>query len=119
MYDENTTCQQAVETWDKGDAIWSVEMGGMGPGYEQTIQVLIVELVRDNMDKPLPETDDAWSDWGDATIGRITQTCGGFSGAQVGAARSVAAKMIKMGYGKALLNMKSIDPDRLTQISNF
>lgn len=40
--------------WDAGEAIWSVQLGGIGPGYEQTIQVLIMELLRDNLTRPLP-----------------------------------------------------------------
>jgi hypothetical protein len=37
---------EVVAAWDAGRVIWTVEMGGLGPGYEQTIQTLVVELLR-------------------------------------------------------------------------
>ena len=40
------TVKDLLDTWDSGSTIWSVEMGGIGPGYEQAIQVLMVELCR-------------------------------------------------------------------------
>ena len=43
-------------------------MGGLGPGYEQAIQVLAIEIVRDNLDSPLPKGVTAW---GDSTVRRI------------------------------------------------
>ncbi len=33
IYPENA--KEAVEIWDKGGTLWSIEMGGLGPGYEQ------------------------------------------------------------------------------------
>lgn len=35
-----------VSRWDAGKTIWSISMGGIGPGYEQAIQVAAVEMVR-------------------------------------------------------------------------
>lgn len=35
-----------VKRWDEGRSIWTIEMGGLGPGYEQCIQITAVELVR-------------------------------------------------------------------------
>ena len=26
---------EQLRRWDAGDSIWTVEMGGLGPGYEQ------------------------------------------------------------------------------------
>ena len=103
-YDDLTTVQDALAMWDRGEPIWSVEMGGIGPGYEQAIQVLIVEIMRDELDKPLPEPGAA-NGWADATISRLDKEFG-FSGAQVGAARSVAYQFLRYGYGKHLGNAK-------------
>jgi hypothetical protein len=30
-------CRELLEKLDKGEPIWTLEMGGMGPGYEQCI----------------------------------------------------------------------------------
>jgi hypothetical protein len=115
MYDEQTTVAEAVTAWDKGESVWSVEMGGIGPGYEQAIQVLIFALLREFDGKPLP-AEGEWKGWGDAVVHRLNDTCR-FSGAQVGAAKNVAARMLKLGYGPALLDMKGHDADRLIQVS--
>lgn len=119
IYTETTTVDDALACWDKGESIWSVEMGGLGPGYEQAIQVLIVELLRDQKEKPLPADGDrdAWWKWGDETVSRLDTSCGGFSGAQVGVAKHVAARMLRMGYGAALVDAKQQIPDRIIQIS--
>lgn len=81
------TARELVSQWDSGETIWSIEMGGLGPGYEQAIQILAVEITRDNLDKQVPNP--APSDWGHDTCDRIdkplpdgTYSCGGFSGAR-------------------------------------
>lgn len=91
-----------LKRWDAGETLWSIEMGGLGPGYEQAIQVLFVEIVRDNASNPLPSVHDRA--WGDATVSRIDYrlpdggfAMGGFSGAQVGAAKQMAYRLIMEG----------------------
>jgi hypothetical protein len=86
------TAHEQVARWDEGRTIWSIEMGGLGPGYEQAIQVLAVEITRDNLDKELPGEEN-YRDWGDDTVHRIDKQCGGFSGAQVGAAKQIAYRL--------------------------
>ena len=109
------TAKDALARWDKGESVFSIEMGGLGPSYEQAIQILIFELIRDNAEKPLPEPKSADAEtWGDATVSRIDEDCGGFSGAQVGAARSVAYRAIRDGWEKML---ESAPQDRRIQVS--
>lgn len=116
---EGASIPDVLAAWDRGETIWSVEMGGLGPGYEQAIQVLIVELLRDCYGKPLPEPGTPASDsWGDDTVKRIDSQCLGFSGAQVGVAKSVAYKMLLNGYHETLESMREHDADRLIQVSN-
>ena len=105
LYAKNA--REQLRRWDAGDSIWSIEMGGLGPGYEQAIQVLAIEIVRDEIDKPLP-TDNP-QEWGDATVSRIdyqlpdgSYSCGGFSGAQVGAAKQLAYHWLRDGPAKSL-----------------
>jgi hypothetical protein len=115
MYDETTTIADVLKAWDAGDSIWSVEMGGMGPGYEQCIQVLAVEIMREKDGTPLPEKD-GWDHWGDEVVHRLDKTFG-FSGAQVGAAKNIASVYLKQGYAKGL---GMVDADRRIQVrKNF
>lgn len=45
------TAQSWLARWDRGDVVWSIEMGGLGPGYEQAIQVAMAEILRHLIDK--------------------------------------------------------------------
>ncbi len=110
--------REQLRRWDAGETIWTIEMGGMGPGYEQAIQVLAIEIVRDNLDTPVPEKPP--QDWGYSTVERIDRklpdgsySCGGFS---VGAARQLAYRWLTIG--PAALQAKS-DKDRHIQASNI
>jgi len=35
-----------LKRWDEGQSVWSIEMGGFGPGYEQAIQITMAEILR-------------------------------------------------------------------------
>jgi hypothetical protein len=35
-----------LDRWDRGDACWTIEMGGLGPGYEQCIHITAAEVLR-------------------------------------------------------------------------
>jgi hypothetical protein len=113
---KDTTIAQHVAAWDSGESVQGIEMGGIGPGYEQAIQVLIIELLRDNHGKELPKPDDA-DEWGDDTVRRIDKQCLGFSGAQVGAAKSVAYKMLRDGVFNTIESMRLNDDDRILHVS--
>lgn len=98
------TVEELLSAWDRGEPIWSITMGGLGPGYEQAIQILAVEIVRDHIGKPLPLKKDAREIWGDATIKRVdgrkpdgTYGLGGLSGWQEGAAKTLAWFWLKEG----------------------
>lgn len=116
-WEETSTCEEVVAAWDAGENVWLVEMGGCGPGYEQTIQVCVIELLRDNLGKKVP-IEGGWDKWGDDTIHRLNPTCH-FSGAQAGAAKHAASQMLVKGYGKALAEMKLEDDTRLILCSSF
>lgn len=115
------TAAEQLRRWDAGETIWTIEMGGLGPGYEQAIQVLAIEIVRDNLNRPLPE-ENSWNTWADSTISRIdrrlpdgTYDCGGFSGAQEGAAKQLAYRWLKDGPAKVHTTSPK---DRTIQCSN-
>ena len=35
-----------LKRWDEGRGVWSIEMGGLGPGYEQCIHITAAEILR-------------------------------------------------------------------------
>lgn len=122
-FEPASDAREQLRRWDKGDSIWSIEMGGLGPGYEQALQILAIEIVRDYLDKPLP-TKETWSAFGDDTANRIDRklpngsySCGGFSGAQVGAAKNLAFHWLKDGPAEVL--RQCADRERHIQVSNF
>jgi hypothetical protein len=41
-----TSIEEALAAWDRGDEVETVEMGGMGDGYEMAIQCVAFELLR-------------------------------------------------------------------------
>lgn len=102
-----------LRRWDEGKTVWSIEMGGLGPGYEQAIQVTIAEILRHLLAKKYDS-----SKWGDekawqkdvesirnasfenTMIGKL-----GLSGAQHGAALTVAARLYRDGPRKVLNSM--------------
>lgn len=108
------TALDALARWDRGDSVFTVEMGGLSPGYEQAIHILVFELIRDNGNLPIPNGDKEWRSWGDATVKRIDEAIGGFSGAQVGAAKTLAFRAIRDGWEKML---ESAPKERQIQVS--
>jgi len=117
------TVAELLLAWDSGECIPSISLGGFGPGYEQAIQVLAVEIVRDNIGKPLPQDDKGWHGWGDSTVSRIDYklpngkwSMGGFSGAQVGAAKQLAYRWLNIGPDAV---REAVPTDRWILVSNF
>lgn len=60
-------CADLLRRWDAGESVFSVSMGGIGPGYEQAIQVLGMEVLR-----WLVEHEPDAEEWGDAAAWRAT-----------------------------------------------
>lgn len=97
--------QEWVDRWDNGDSIWSIEMGGFGPGYEQAIQITVVETVRwlilRDYNKEEWSNPEVWKKDRD-DIERVMSDNPiivrlGLSGAQWGAALQLACKMYMLG----------------------
>ena len=113
------TAKDALERWDKGENVFSIEMGGIGPAYEQAIQILVFEIIRDNLETQFPDpatpvANEWYRTFADATVSRIDEKMGGYSGAMVGAARQVAYRALRDGWGEMV---KSIPEGRLIQVS--
>lgn len=119
------TAAEWLARWDSGISVFTVEMGGLGPGYEQAIQVCVAEIIRDNIDKPLPEG--KFGDWGDASIYRADAKdpetgkykLGGLSGAQAGAAKGLAYRYLRKGPARCFQEITEVDASRMIQVSNF
>lgn len=94
LSNEIKTVEQLLNAWDKGETIWSVELGGLGPGYEQAIQVCAVEIARKLKDyKPTGTTEDINHDVDsivDKVVHEVDEDIGGMSGAMVGQAKWLA-----------------------------
>ncbi len=110
------TAREALERWDAGEPVFTAEMGGLGPGYEQCIHIAAFEVIRDHLDTELPEKgSDDWRGWGDESIRRASEEFNlGMSGAQAGAARNIAARTLVHGWAAAL---NELPKDRLIQVS--
>ena len=94
-----------LDRWDNGKSVWTIEMGGLGPGYEQAIHVACAEVVRVLLEKKydvsLWEDDRVWK-LNRAEIEKTshenpTITKLGLSGAQWGAALSLALQFYRRG----------------------
>lgn len=114
-----------LKRWDEGKSVWSIEMGGIGPGYEQAIQITAVELVRFCVEKQYDsnswDEDEVWKkdikEIQDASYNNETIKKLGLSGAQAGAATQLAIKLYK--YGPIGVMSQDAVKDRHIQISKY
>ena len=89
--------------WDAGTSVHTIEMGGLGPGYEQALQVAMFEILREMLDREpdhsLWDDKDVWKafreDLSKAVMPRVNHL--GLSGAQWGAAVSLASAFYMRG----------------------
>lgn len=79
---------ELLSRWDEGRGVWSVSIGGFGPGYEQAIQVAAFEVLRHLLDGgDIEKADDVLP---------ILEPLG-LSGMQWGAARHLANSFYTKG----------------------
>ena len=119
------TIDAALKQWDDGDVVWTIEMGGLGPGYEQAIQVGVIELCRRIKDLELPDSSEEdengrnkLNEFLDAHLHKVcrdVETLDGLSGAQAGAIKNLAYNYYTYGWRDTLLK---VDRERRTMISN-
>ena len=109
--------------WDRGETVWSVEMGGFGPGYEQCIQIAAAEILRvllvNGYDAALWVEKEEWKRVRaeiDAAVFAVPSVSAlGLSGAQFGAAMNLATIIYRRGPREALTD--DAVKDRLIQVS--
>ncbi len=115
MHDD-LTAREMVEKWDSGETLFTIEMGGLGPGYEQAIHICVFDIMRELLDTPLPEDekelDKLFNDVADKVcVGK------GYSGAQVGQARNLAYRYLSKGSKATLDSLPEEMRDRIIQVS--
>jgi hypothetical protein len=117
-----TDASDWLKRWDDEKIVWSIKMGGLGPGYEQCIQITVAEILRHML--TLKYDASKWND--DATIKqdcvaiemavlkdrRIKKL--GLSGWQLGSAMNLATRLYRDGPRKVLGNDRV--RDRLIQV---
>lgn len=107
-----------LRKWDAGDTVHTIEMGGLGPGYEQALQIAMFEILRfllaEKPDPSLWEDSDIWREWRDKLYDLETLKGLGLSGAQAGAALSLATGLYMRGPRTCL---KEVLDSRHTMVS--
>lgn len=112
-----------LKRWDEGRGVWSIEMGGLGPGYEQCIQITAAEVLRRMLSQKYDHS--RWSDadqwkhdrdeiekWSFDNE-RVKEL--GLSGAQWGAAMNLAIHLYRDGPRKIFTDERV--KDRKIQVS--
>lgn len=103
--DLDISLDEAIKRWNEGDQVWSVAMGGIGPGYEQVIQILVFEFIARWDKKPILITEDFKNHCSKVTSD-LDEKLQGPTGAQHGAAFQLAYQFIHQGYGEVLQTVK-------------
>lgn len=112
-----------LKRWDSGRSVWTIEMGGLGPGYEQCIHITCAEILRVMLDRNFDHARwsdrDAWKvdreDIDKAVMALPLIDKLGLSGAQWGAAISVASHLYMHGP-RSVMNDDRVK-DRKIQVS--
>lgn len=110
-----------LRKWDAGETVHTIEMGGLGPGYEQALQIAAMEMLRywvtEKPDHDFWKDEGVWKRDRDAMDKAVTPKLGplGLSGAQFGAAVTLSSSLYMRGPRQCL---SEVPKDRHTMISN-
>lgn len=112
-----------LKRWDEGHTVWSISMGGLGPGYEQAIQISVAEILRHLLERKYDAA--VWVDPEKWKLDRKEIDAAGFanpkiealglSGAQWGAAMNMALQLYQRGP-RAIMADEQVK-DRHIQVS--
>lgn len=107
------TATEALEWWDKDEPVMTIEMGGIGPSYEQTIHIAVFELFRRFHQRPVAELIDVL----EPAIYEINREKDlKLSGAQAGVIMNFAYRCLKDGYRETI---ESFDRERRIQVTKY
>lgn len=112
-----------LRRWDAGEIVHTIEMGGLGPGYEQAIQITCAEILRHMIAADyipaLWDQPDEWKKTRDEIEAMSHKNevikALGLSGAQWGAAMNVALNIYRNGPAGVMLDERV--KDRHIQVS--
>lgn len=112
-------CKDILAKWENGEVVNTVQMGGLGEGYEQCIQIMAFVLLRRMVDESLDvteldEVDGAWMKWRDQALEGTVRNLQP-SGAQISAALYLAAAFYRRGV---LAVIAEADGTRHIQVQN-
>jgi len=114
MRKQTKECVEILRNWDNDKLVSTIDMGGMGPGYEQAIHICAFEMLRYIIDNPIDfdksDSDDGEEYWEsykksrDASLYADGSPCKelGLTGAQAGAAGNVSSMFFRHGPKKAV-----------------
>lgn len=116
---KNTTWQEVVKMWRAGELVSSAELGGLGPGYEQAIQILLFEIMSEWKKDTVPAPKNgkypkSYETHVDVVAHKLDKDVGGFSGAQVDVAKATAYQFMHHGYAEM---MNKLPDDRRISVS--
>jgi len=111
-----------LRRWDEGRSVWTIEMGGLGPGYEQCIHIVCAETLRYWLISGVTDDDFSGDKW-KALMKRTDESLFankiidalGLSGAQHGAGVGIAAHLYRKGP-RAIMKDPAVK-DRHIQVS--
>ena len=110
---------QWISDYDSGKVMESVSMGGLGDGYEIAIQDCAVEIIRGLQGIEVPEKDEDFRKQFESVSNEVATRLDkkhGFSGAQVGAAKNIAAVFWRKTPEVGIQTMKDQDAERIIHI---
>lgn len=97
------TARGALEKWKRDEMVPTIEMGGLGPGYEQAIHIAVFAIIDALLvlDGPLDWDNTAW--WS-AVEARVLPRLRwlGLSGAQWAVATNLAGRAVRIGWAAVL-----------------
>lgn len=97
--------QEWLSRWHRGDTVWTVVLGGLGPSYDQCINIAVAEVVRALLVMKPTLVADRMSKDDEARLEKaLTEGLKGIglSGAQYGAARGFGFQLYAQGPMKAI-----------------
>lgn len=93
--------QDWLDRWDTSKGVFSIEMGGLGSGYEQAIQITAAEALRWFLANKPTWTDETWNDVRERLQASMFENDEvkklGLSGAQYGAPVNLAGHLYRKG----------------------
>ena len=111
--------EEVIKQWKNGETIFTVELGGLGPSYEQAIQNFLFDiltyLVEKKIDIKKLSEKDKYSECYEEICSKVANGRD-LSGAMYGVAKGTAYQFYKYGYGAM---MKKAPKDRLIQVENI